>query len=60
MALFTFEDLEFMENEGRGLFGRTQPLEEPSSKSLNHILSYSKALSVRPSKLIGQVSTLLN
>ncbi len=60
---FTLDDLaQFARNEKKLLedLGLRQKEVKPSSRSISNILSYSKAYSNRPSKLVGRFEQLLN
>ncbi|MEM7161084.1 MAG: hypothetical protein AAF487_01470 [Bacteroidota bacterium] len=65
MVNFTFEDLHDLENNEKSIFGRiaTQAEEieiSPKKSTVNNILAYSKALSVRDSKSLKKVKMILN
>jgi len=65
MVNFTFEDLQDLENNEKSIFQRiavdTKEMElSPKKSTVNSILAYSKALSVRDSKTLKKVKMILN
>lgn len=62
----TLEELaEFTQNETQlladlGLIAEEEAKETPSQNTVDHVLNYSKALSVRKSEIMGAIETLLN
>lgn len=64
MVIFTFEDLQELQNQENKLLNRKKMTEQvelsPKDVSVDNILNYSKALSVRKSKSLKQVKMILN
>ena len=64
MVIFTFEDLQELQNQENELLNTEKMTEQvelsPKTSSVNNILNYSKALSVRKSKSLKQVKMILN
>ncbi len=62
----TLEELaEFTQNETQlladlGLIAEEKVKETPSQNTVDNVLNYSKALSVRKSEIIGSIETMLN
>jgi hypothetical protein len=57
LALFTQNEKQLLADMG---FGIKEKAEEPKQSAINSILNYSKALSIRPSKITGHIEMLLN
>ena len=64
MVIFTFDDLQELRNQENDLLNREKMTEQvelsPSTVSVNNILNYSKALSIRKSKSLKEVKMILN
>lgn len=65
MVNFTFEDLQDLENNENNIFQRiAKDMNEfevsPKKSTVNSIIAYSKALSVRDSKTLNKVKMILN
>ncbi|MBL4624113.1 MAG: hypothetical protein JKY42_03095 [Flavobacteriales bacterium] len=62
----TLEELaEFTQNESQllaelGLVAEDEVTESPSQYVVDSVLNYSKALSIRKSKIVGNIETVLN
>lgn len=62
MALFTIDDLEYLENEGGKFFHHSEEkeIQSPTVNGINTILNYSRALSVRSSAQLNEIHMILN
>ena len=65
MVNFTFEDLQDLKNQEKSMFmhfaNNAEEIEiSPKKSTINNILNYSKALSVRDSELIKKIKMILN
>jgi hypothetical protein len=62
MALFTIDDLDYLENGEENFFGRSGNVKQdcPSERSIDTILNYSRVLSIRRSKHIDELRMILN
>lgn len=58
LAEFTRQETQLMQE--LGLIEKKQETESVSQQTINNILNYSKALSVRKSQIVGSIETVLN